>query len=257
MKLSLMQCAPATGTPEDRLAEIAGWARAAAAQGAALLLLPELILPGYNRPDLHRELAQPQGGAWSLAMADIAREAGLAICYGWAERAGEAVYNVASVIGADGAILAHYRKIQLFGPMERASFLPGTAEPPVFELAGRRCGMLICYDIEFPEHARALGRRGVELLLVPTANPEGYPHVPDLLVPARAYENRMAVAYANYAGDDQGLRFGGGSVVVGPDGQPLARAGQVPAMLTVDLPAIEDYPAALLSTQIADLKLPD
>ncbi len=255
MKLCLMQIAPPSA-PAETLSALAGWATAAAAQGAAALVLPELVLPGYNRPAAHRDLAEPQGGPWQDAVARIARAAGIAICYGWAERDGAAVYNVASVIGADGTTLAHYRKIQLFGPMEHASFIPGTEAPPVFELAGRRCGLLICYDIEFPEHARALGRRGVDLLLVPTANPEGYPHVPDLLVPARAYENRMVVAYANYAGDDNGLRFGGGSVVVGPDGQALARSGTTPAVLTVELPAPGALPEDRLSTQIADLRLP-
>ena len=257
MKIALMQPRPAAGGSDATLSDVAGWAAAAVAQGSDLLLLPELLLPGYNRPDLHQAEAQPRDGNWSARMAQIARDAGLSICYGWAEREGAQVFNAASVIGADGATVAHYRKIQRFGAMERDSFAPGPWAPPVFDLAGRRCGMLICYDIEFPEHARALAKQGAELLLVPTANPQGFPHVPDLLVPARAAENRMIVAYANYAGDDHGMRFGGGSVVAGPDGQVLAKVGAMPAMVCLDLPTIADYPDGLLSTQIADLRLPD
>lgn len=256
MKMSLMQPSPAAGEIDMTLSEVALWAKAAAAQGSELLLLPELLLPGYNRPDLHRTEAQPQGGEWSARMARIARDCRIAICYGWAEQDGPQVFNAASVIGADGETLAHYRKIQRFGAMERDSFAPGASAAQVFDLAGRRCGMLICYDIEFPEHARALARQGAELLLVPTANPQGFPHVPDLLVPARAAENRMIVAYANYAGEDHGMRFGGGSVVAGPDGQVLAKVGPMPAMIGLDLPSVADYPEGLLSTQIADLRLP-
>ncbi len=153
-------------------------------------------------------------------------------------------------------MLAHYRKIQLFGEMERASFRAGEDLPPVFELGGRRFGLLICYDIEFPEHARGLARRGAQAILVPTANPSGYEHVQRLLVPARACENGVFVAYANYCGTDQGLRFGGGSVIAGPDGAALASSGTAPALLIADLPELSAYPGEMLSAQLADLRLP-
>ncbi|MEI4473313.1 nitrilase-related carbon-nitrogen hydrolase [Frigidibacter sp. MR17.24] len=253
LTLTLAQIAPPPEDPAATLARIEALARAAAAAGSALLLLPELVLPGYNRPDLHAATTLGDGdGAGPGRIAAIARAAGVAICWGWAERDAEGrLWNAASVVGADGARLGHYRKIQLFGPMERASFQPGLVLSEPFGLGGLRCGLLICYDIEFPEHARALAARGCELLLVPTANPAGFPHVPDLLVPARACENAVSVAYANYAGTDRGLAFDGGSVICGPDGQVLARAGRGPALLTVTLPA--PAPGGGLSTQAADL----
>ncbi|WP_138470045.1 nitrilase-related carbon-nitrogen hydrolase [Poseidonocella sp. HB161398] len=256
MKLALLQISAATASAEERLDAVEAALAAAAAQEAALLLVPELLLPGYNCPDLHATLAEPAGGPWQLALAEMARVHGVGLAYGWAERAEGAVWNAATVLGPEGVQLAHYRKIQLFGEMERASFRAGTGAPPVFEIAGRRCGLLICYDIEFPEHARGLARRGAEAILVPTANPAGFEHVQRLLVPARACENGIFVAYANYCGTDRGLDFGGGSVIAGPDGAALAAAGTGPALIVAELPELSAYPAEAVSAQLADLRLP-
>lgn len=254
MKLALIQMRPPGGAPDETLARIAGWLEPLGRLGVDLAVFPELVLPGYNRPAAHGALAQTRDGLWSAQLAAMARAAGCGLAYGWAERDVGAVYNAASVIDASGRRVAHYRKIQLFGAMERASFAAGTEPPPVFELAGRRCGLLVCYDVEFPEHPRDLARRGAELVLVPTANPSGYGHVQDLLVPARACENGICLAYANYCGSDGEIAFGGGSLVAGPDGQALARAGAEEACLIVDLPP--PGPGAGHSTQLADLRQP-
>ncbi|MBK4215890.1 carbon-nitrogen hydrolase family protein [Paracoccus caeni] len=256
MRLALAQMSPGDAADGTALAQLETLAASLSLQNVDLLILPELFLPGYNQPSAHRDLSQPLDGEWSRSIAAIARNNGLAIAYGWAERDGNAVYNAASFIGPDGARLAHYRKIQLFGEMERASFTPGHDAPPVFAFKDRQLGMLICYDIEFPEHARDLAGRGAQVLLVPTANPQGFEHVQDILVPARAYENRVTVAYANYSGPDGDLVFGGGSVIAGPDGKPLASAGTATGqtVLIVDLPA--DDGSDLLSTQLGDLRRP-
>jgi 5-aminopentanamidase len=255
MKIALAQLKPLLGDVDRTLSEVRRLAEASARQGADLLLLPELILPGYNMPEQHHAFAQVLDGAWAASLAQIAREAGLAICYGWAERLGDEIFNAASVLDASGARIAHYRKLQLYGEMERSVFTAGDALPPVFSLAGRRCGMLICYDIEFPEHARELSQRGAEVILVPTANPVGFNNVPNLLVPARAFENRVTVAYANFAGPDHGLIFAGQSVIAGPDGRPIVSAGGEEELLIAALPELAEYPREDLSTQREDLRL--
>lgn len=243
MKLALWQMAPTDGRIDETFQAVCMQLRAAAAAGAHMLLLPELVLPGYNRPDLHRSLSQPLDGAWITRLRAMAAEAGCGLCLGWAERDGEAVYNAATTIGPDGAILGHYRKIQLYGPMEQASFTRGTALAPVFALGGRRAAMLVCYDIEFPGHAAALAQAGADLVLVPTANPVGFDHVQRVLVPARAHENNAVVAYANLVGPEGDLTFGGQSVIAGPDGLPLAMAGaRGEALLVVDLAAADAVP---------------
>lgn len=248
MKIALWQAAPTDGRIEAVFSAICQQLRAAAAAGARMLVLPELILPGYNRPDLHAALAQPLTGEWIARLREMARDAGCGLCLGWAERDGAVVYNAATVIGADGAILSHYRKIQLFGAMEQAGFARGSGLGPVFALEGRKAATLVCYDIEFHGHAARLGAEGARLILVPTANPLGYEHVQHVLVPARAHENMAVVAYANYFGTENGLTYGGQSVIVGPDGLPLAQAGaRGEALLVVDLAGAEAVPEAGLA----------
>jgi len=257
MKLAVYQALVTDGDIAGALARLRGALVASAAAGARMLVAPELLLPGYNRPDLHATTAQGRDGPWMSALRDMAREAGCGLTLGWAERAGGQIYNAATAIGADGAILAHYRKIQLFGPMERESFTAGDAAPLVFDLEGRRAGLLICYDIEFPGHAAGLAGAGADLVLVPTANPAGYEHVQELLVPTRAYENRLCVAYANYCGQEAGLGFGGRSLIAGPDGRPLAAAGTTETLLIAKLPAADTFPPDRLSTQDRDYRRPD
>lgn len=240
VKLALWQTGPTDGRIDAVFSGVAQQMRAAATAGARMLVTPELILPGYNRPDLHQTLAQTLDGGWIARLRDLARETGCGICFGWAERAGEAVYNAATVIGSDGEILSHYRKIQLFGPMERASFARGTDFGSIFTLEGSPAATLICYDIEFPGHAAALSDAGAQLILVPTANPMGFEHVQRLLVPARAHESRAVVAYANFFGSEGDTTYGGLSVIAGPDGQPLAMAGaHGEALLIADLAAVD------------------
>ncbi|MDD8022258.1 MAG: nitrilase [Paracoccaceae bacterium] len=252
MKLALSQANPTNGDEGAAFAHIQNSLDAAARAGAQMLVVPELFLPGYNCPDLHAARAEDLQGALMTRLRRMVAAAGCGLTLGWAERDGDAVFNAATAITPDGRIAAHYRKIQLYGAMERNSFQPGTAPPPVFDLGGRRFGLLICYDIEFPGHAADLARRGAEIVLVPTANPVGFEHVQNVLVPARAFENRLVVAYANYCGTERGLAFGGQSRIVGPDAAALAGAGAQPALLITELPTLSDYPAGLLSTQDRD-----
>ena len=254
MKVALLQLHPLDTADSADPGWLAQIARNLGDLGVEIVVLPELILPGYNRPDAHRDLSQSLDGQWVQQISQIARDADLAIVFGWAERVGDQVYNAASFIGADGALRGHYRKIQLFGPMERQSFKHGTDTPPVFEYRGHRIGMLVCYDIEFPEHARSLAQHGAEILVVPTANPDGYDHVQDFLVPARANENAVSIIYANYIGPDGDMTFGGGSVIVGPNGRPLASAGRSAAILIADLPKRTDFADGALSTQLSELR---
>ncbi len=234
MRLALWQA----GSPaEDVASGLAGLGRAlaaAAAAGAEVLVGPESFLPGYNSDNIAR-LAQPRGGDWHQALAELARQAGCALVLGYAERDGEQVFNSAVAFGADGGELAHYRKIQLYGPREKAIYAPGDRYA-TFALNGRSCGLLICYDVEFGAHVAALAARGAEVVLVPTANMMPYTHVAEATVPAMAANNAVGIVYANYCGVEGDLTYAGGSVITGPHGEVLAKAGPAPALLIADLP---------------------
>ena len=88
---------------------------------------------------------------------------------GFPERDGSNVYNAVVVVGADGTVLARYRKTHLFGDVDREQFSEGGIEPPIFEIDGFKIGLLICYDVEFPENVRALALQGADFVIVPTA----------------------------------------------------------------------------------------
>ncbi len=251
MKIALHLGPPMGGDIAAGFARLDSQTRASAAAGAAMIVFPELFLPGYNRPDLHASLSQPQGGAWWGRIASIAREAGCGITLGWAERDGDTVYNAATAFGPDGVVLGHFRKLQLFGPMEQASFAPGGAYC-TFDLEGMQTALLICYDVEFAPHVRALAAKGVKLILVPTANPQGFEHVSTAFIPARAAEMDLTVAYANFCGAEGDVTYGGLSLIAGPDARIFASAGTGETLIVADI--AQPVPAHKRSTQLSDFQ---
>lgn len=240
---------------EGNLAALELQAVAAARAGASLLLCPECWLCGYNIGAAVRSLAQPRDGPAAQRVADIARRHGIVIAYGYAERDTahrDVLFNSVQIFDAAGKPLAHYRKTHLFGPDERAAYHSGDALAAPFAIAGFSVAPMICYDIEFPEMARAAALAGAELLLVPTALAAEYATVRSLLVPARAVENQLFVAYCNHCGEEDGMRFLGGSCLIGPDGTALAAAGQEEALLLATVDRRRQRAAARLFPYRAD-----
>lgn len=252
MKIALYQGPPTNGDVDGTVSRIESQLHAAALAGASMVVFPELFLPGYNRPDLHARLAQTKSGAWMDQLSSMAARFKCGLTIGWAERDQDTVYNAATCIDANGNMIGHYRKIQLYGPMERQSFKPGETYC-TFDLGGTPAALLICYDVEFASHVRALAKAGVKLILVPTANPQGFEHVSRLLVPARAAEMAVTIVYANYCGVENGLSFGGRSLIAGPQPVPIAQAGTSETLVIATIPDPADaIDAALLSTQLHD-----
>lgn len=251
LTLAIYQGPPVQGDPALGLETLARQLRAAAAAGAHMMVAPELFLPGYNQPALHATLSQRRDGDWIKNLRALCADARCGLTVGWAERDEDQIYNAATALGPDGAILGHYRKIQLFGAMEKASFQPGDRYC-VFDFHGLKTALLICYDVEFAPHVRALAEQGVALILVPTANPVGFEHVSTHFVPARAAEMGVSIAYANYCGAEGDLSFGGGSVLVGPDARILAHAGRSETLLITSLE--DEIDPVLRSTQLVDFR---
>ncbi|MFD6419930.1 carbon-nitrogen hydrolase family protein [Streptomyces sp. NPDC060194] len=234
LRTALLQSSGTPGDPARNLAAVEARAAEAAAAGARLLVCPELFLTGYAIGDDIARLAEPADGPSSARLAETAVRHGIAILYGYPERDGETVHNSAQLIGPDGARLANYRKTHLYGCFEQEHFTPG-AEPVVqADLDGLRVGIMICYDVEFPENVRAHALAGTDLLVVPTAQMHPYRFVPDALVPVRAFENQMYVAYVNRVGREGEFDFVGLSTLAGPDGVAAARAGDGEELLLAD-----------------------
>ncbi len=129
-------------------------------------------------------------------------------------------------------MVACYRKCHL--PVLGVDRYVGRGEGlPVIELPFARIGVLICYDIRFPEAARSLALRGADMIVVPTNWPQGAESSPEFLTRARAWENRVYVAACNRVGVECGVRFIGRSQVVSPDGAFVAQAdGESEVVLT-------------------------
>jgi 5-aminopentanamidase len=235
MKMALWQTRGFAADVGANLEALEQTARQARAGGAALLLCPECWLAGYNIGRQAAQLAESADGASARRIAAIARANDLAIVYGYAERDASDIFNSVQVIGPAGTALAHYRKTHLFGPDERASYRPGPGFVPPFTFAGLRIGLLICYDVEYPESVRSLALMGADLVLVPTALTDEYSQVPALIVPTRSLESQVFIAYCNRTGRENGMPFLGRSCITAPDGYPLAAAQADDALLFADI----------------------
>jgi len=235
MKLAMYQTAGIPRDPTGNLARLPAVAAEAASAGAEVLALPEMWLTGYDIGPAVSDLAEPADGPSAAAVAGICRRERIAILYGYPERAGGRVYNAARFIGADGSPIGNMRKAHLFGPGERALYTPGDTGLPVFAVAGLTVGVLICYDVEFPEAVRSQVLRGADLVIVPTALFRPFAFVADHLVAVRAWENGIHVAYINRCGRERETVYVGGSRLCAPDGSMLAGAQEGETLLVADV----------------------
>ncbi|MCH8560376.1 carbon-nitrogen hydrolase family protein [Nesterenkonia sp. DZ6] len=244
MRIALMQHTARPLETERNLGLIDDAAAQAREQGAQLLVTPELFAFGYVPAQIRAQVGAEEVDAARARLRGIARDRGIAMV--WSLPGGEAPDQrgiTADLADEHGEVLTSYQKVQLYGPEEKAAFAPGEQPPPVISWRGLRLGLLVCYDVEFPEMVRAAAVRGAQLLLVPTALAGHEASVPGILLPARALENGLALAYANHCGPEGGLVFDGRSVVVGPAGQRLGELGAEPGLLVVDLPEITEESA--------------
>ncbi|MFJ9087342.1 carbon-nitrogen hydrolase family protein [Streptomyces sp. NPDC102384] len=242
MRTALLQSSGHPGSTAANLKVLDAAAGRAAAAGAGVLVTSEMFLTGYAIGDDVARLAEPADGDAADAIAEIAHRHGLAVAYGYPERAGDAVFNCVQLISAEGARLANYRKTHLFGCFERGQFTPGDQPVVQAEVNGLRVGLMICYDVEFPENVRAHALAGTDLLIVPTAQMHPFQFVAESVVPVRAFENQMYVAYVNRVGAEGEFEFVGLSTLAGPDGVARARAGRGEELVFAD--ADPDFLAA-------------
>lgn len=252
MRTALLQSSGRPGSVVENLKVLDEAADRAAAAGAGLLVAPEMFLTGYAIGDDIARLAEPADGDSADAVADIAGRHGLAIAYGYPERHGDTVHNSAQLISADGSRLANYRKTHLFGCFERDHFRPGGQPVVQAELNGLTVGLMICYDVEFPENVRAHALAGTDLLVVPTAQMHPFQFVAESVIPVRAFENQMYVAYVNRVGQEGEFEFVGLSTLAGPDGVARTRAGRGEELVFADAD-----PVALAASREANPYLKD
>ncbi|MGZ4247063.1 MAG: nitrilase-related carbon-nitrogen hydrolase [Solirubrobacteraceae bacterium] len=222
LRVLMGQLEPSLGDPEAgarRVADVIG-----AQPEAELAVFPELFLGGYGpacRPEGACALDSPAVGIIRQAAA-VHRTA---VIVGMASPNPDgSSANALLCVDRDGSLAGVHRKTYVFGEVERTAFAPGDCWS-VVTLAGRKLGVMICFEMEFSEPARALARGGAELLVTSAANMHPYGDDHDLASRARALDNRRPHVYVNRVGHEDGLTFVGGSQAVDSAGQVIARAG--------------------------------
>lgn len=231
LKLAVAQFASGTGQVSANVERIRGAAEKAAAEGAELLLCPELSLTGYAvNPRRQREFAlSPQDPAWEPLL-DLSRRIALVVGFAEAGRGG-ACHNSAAFLHA-GEIWHIHRKLYLpnYGMFDEGDRFDAGHLVSSFDTPWGRVALLICADAWHPSLAYLVAHEGADLLLVLTASPEGgldpsfdTMEAWERLNQTHALTLSMYVACSNIAGDEGGLTFTGGSHVAGPDGKLLGR----------------------------------
>nr|WP_228720901.1 nitrilase-related carbon-nitrogen hydrolase [Arthrobacter sp. 260] len=258
VRIGVWQATGTVGSSEQNLARLDQTATRAAREGIDVVVTPELFATGYAPAKIHTL----DGGEVRRGLAAIAQRHRIAIVGSSVDQADGLRYISASFFDPAGTELSRYRKSHLFGEEEKSVFMPGSEPAEVFQYAGLRLALGICYDIEFPEFARAAAVRGADALLIPTAVPhtgdvDGFPsqqtynaeRISTIMVPCRALENGIYIAYANHTPPD----FTGLSCIVGPHGNVLALADQDEELLVAELSRDEVQRARRINTYLPDL----
>lgn len=230
MRVAVAQLDVALGDKEANLEKVEG---VLSRTRAELVLFPELFTTGFDFPNLEK-LAEPLNGE---TMQKLRRMAGNRVIAGTIlESAHGKLYNTFVLLDKHG-IIAKYRKIHLFGEEKR--YFTAGSESCVVHSGNAALGLATCYDLRFPELFRQLVLRGSEVFMLSAEFPAPRQEHFDVLVKARAIENQCFMLACNRVGRDKHNSYAGGSAVISPWGEVLARAGEEEAVLEVDI-AVED-----------------
>jgi 5-aminopentanamidase len=222
MKISCVQTDVIFRDIDANLSSLEATVRSEVAQGTQLTVFPECFSTGYCFDSLAEamELGESVPGASTDRVAKLCAELKTYVVFGMLEKSGDKLFNVAVLIGPEG-LIGSYRKVHLpYLGVDRFT-TPGDRPFEVFEAAGVRIGMLICYDGGFPEAARVLSIRGADLIVLPTNWPPGGSYMAEFSINCRAMENGIYFAAVNRIGTENGFSFIGKSRICSPVGATI------------------------------------
>ena len=233
MKISCLQMKMELGNPSENLLHAKQLICRSVKENPDVLVLPETWNTGFF----------PKTGLAELSSHNLAEVkehiGGLAMKYNVNIVAGSVsnlrdgkIFNTAAVFDRKGACIAEYDKTHLFTPMGEDGFYTRGDHLCVFSLDGIKCGVIICYDLRFPELTRRLSLDGIEMLFVVSQWPEERIAHLRCLTAARAIENQIFVVNCNSCSSADGTVFGGTSAVIDPLGRTLALAGKKEEILS-------------------------
>lgn len=200
----------------------------AADKGADIIVFPELFSTGYNL-DLIEEniisLAEDRNGAVILAACLAAKTNEIWVIAPVAFRVFDKIFNSAVIIDNKGNVVNVYHKNNLWDK-EQKYFEYGSHDYRIYETEFGNFGVIICYDVDFPETSRILSMKGAEIIFVPAAWATTHRNLWDIFLPSRALENTVFVAGVNRTGIEGDSVYFGDSKVYDPTGKIIARAGE-------------------------------
>ncbi|MBK8633961.1 MAG: nitrilase-related carbon-nitrogen hydrolase [Saprospiraceae bacterium] len=190
-----------------------------------IVVFPEMSDTGYDMQVI-KDYAVVWGNDHLTPIMQLAVKQNICIILGLSEKVEDKVYNTVAVIDNTGNLTYKYRKTHLvtIKPISEELFITPGDHLGIFSILGIKVGVMTCYELRFPEIARTLTLRGIQILFVPTAWPFArVDHFVSLLI-ARAIENQIFIVACGRVGTDAGIKFAGNSMIIDPFGKIIARA---------------------------------
>ncbi|CAM3973848.1 carbon-nitrogen family hydrolase [Paenibacillus alkaliterrae] len=237
LRLALLQMHVEAGYPEANFAKLSTMLEDAvsAAEKPDVILFPEMWNTGYALTQI-QTIADKEGERTKAFLSAFSKMHRVHIVGGSiAELREDKVFNTIYVFDREGNVTADYSKIHLFRLMDEEKYLAAGDKLGTLEIEGAKAGMMICYDIRFPELARKLALEGAKLLFVPAEWPHPRLHHWRTLLTARAIENQMFVIACNRMGSSGDAHFFGHSIVLDPWGEAIAEAGDEETIIYADI----------------------
>ncbi|WJP97489.1 carbon-nitrogen family hydrolase [Macrococcus bovicus] len=233
MRIALYQMAVMPGRPDRAMEKVASWLRGL--EGIDIAVLPEMWNTSYELERLD-ELADEKGKREMDFLKTLAMEKKIHIVGGSIAVSEEGKhFNRSVIIDQHGEVVYQYDKVHLVPMLDEPRYLSAGEQFEPFELAGEKMGVIICYDLRFPELMRRLALEGAEIIYVVAEWPEERMDHFTTLLKARAIENQCYIVACNAAGGCNGTVFGGQSMIIEPTGQVLAAAGQQEETLIAEI----------------------
>lgn len=200
-----------------------------------VVVLPEMWSTGYYPKSDLMSFCEADGDKSKKTFSLLAKRLNVNIVAGSVAALKDGkVYNTAYIFDRNGELAGEYDKVHLFTPMDEHKLFGFGTKTAVFEIDNHKCGIVICYDIRFPELVRTLALQGAEMLFAVSQWPEKRIEHLKALSQARAIENQMFVAVCNSCGEADSTQFGGNSRIIDPWGNVLTAAGEAEEVITAD-----------------------
>ena len=232
-KAGVVQFDVQKGQVQANLDTILSCLKSLASEGVSLAILPEMFSSSFDNENLSQHAKKTQGVIEQLCA--FAKQKYMAIAGSLPEQENGKIYNTMIFIDTDGMIKAKYKKLHLFRLTGEDRFYTAGDEIKIVDTSLGRVGLMICYDLRFPELARSLSLQGAQMILVPAQWPRPRENHWQTLLKARAIENQLFMIGSNRTGTDDSLAFPGMSMIVDPLGNILSDAGEKQGICVADI----------------------